>query len=332
MSDRILVTGADGFVGRYVCRRLIASKFIPVAGVRDLDKWAEFQQAVPGLYEYSLLGDLRESKNLCFRLENVSAIIHLAARVHIMRESANDPLQEYRRVNVSGMRSIALAAVAAGVRRLIFVSTVKIHGESTGEKPFREETAANPEDAYAVSKWEAEEALREVAAESGIEAVIVRPPLVYGPGVRGNFLRFIKLVDRALPLPWPKGGNCRSMIGVDNLADFLVRCVDHPKAAGQTFLVKDSEDISTLELMTRLARLLDRPVRLFPVPEPLIRLVANLTMKQAAVGKLLDSLVIDSGRSQRLLEWTPPMTLGDGLAATARWFQESRQTLETKAF
>lgn len=185
---------------------------------------------------------------------------------------------------------------------------------------------------YAISKWEAEEALRAVETKSGLEVVIVRPPLVYGPGVRGNFLRLIKLVDRALPLPWPKRTNRRSMIGVDNLADFLVQCVDHPNAAGQSFLVKDSKDISTRELMSRLARLLDRPLRLFPVPEPLIRLAARLALKGNAVSRLLDSLVIDSSQAQGLLGWTPPMTLDDGLAMTARWYMESGQSAGTKAF
>jgi nucleoside-diphosphate-sugar epimerase len=331
MNERVLVTGADGFVGRYVCRKLIASGFIPLAGVRDIRNWPELQRAVPGLSEVSLLGDLGEKQNLRPQLANVSSVVHLAARVHVTRDSVDNPLREYRRVNMDGTKSIALAAVAAGVRRLIFVSTVKVNGESTSGKPFREDMPPRPEDPYAVSKWEAEEALRAIAAENGIEVVIVRPPLVYGPGVRGNFLWLIELVDRALPLPWPKRGNCRSIIGAGNLADFLVRCVDHPKAASQCFLVKDSEDLSTFELMTRLARLLARPVRLFPVPESWIRLAATLTLQQATVGRLLDSLVIDSGHAQRLLDWIPPMTLDAGLAATARWYRELQQSARTKA-
>ena len=322
MNERVLVTGADGFVGRYVCRRLIASGFIPHAGVRTLQLWPELQRVVPGLTDYSLLGDLSAHPDLRGPLAGVSAVVHLAARVHVMRESAGDPLQEYRRVNVDGTKSIALAAVAAGVRRFIFVSTVKVHGESTSVEPFREDMTPNPEGAYAVSKWEAEEALRSLASESGLEVVIVRPPLVYGPGVRGNFLRLIRLVDRALPLPWPKRGNSRSLIGAENLADFLVRCVDHPEAAGKSFLLKDTEDISTRELITRLARLLSRPTRLVPVPEALIRLAARLTFKEEAINRVLDSLVIDSHRAQQDLQWAPPVPLDDGLAATAKWYRE----------
>ncbi|MGA2906415.1 MAG: NAD-dependent epimerase/dehydratase family protein [Terracidiphilus sp.] len=331
MNERILVTGANGFVGRYVCRKLIASGFSPVAGVRDLRIWPDLQQAIPGLNEVSLLGDLGTNLKLQGSLSGVSVVVHMAARVHVMRESARDPFQEFRKVNVNGTKSIALAAVAAGVRRLIFVSTVKIHGESTSRNSLCEDTPSNPGDSYAISKWEGEEVLRAIAAETGLEVVIVRPPLVYGPGVRGNFLRLIKLVDLAMPLPWPKEANCRSMIGADNLADFLVRCVDHPQAAGQSFLVKDSEDVSTRELITRLARLLSRPLRLFPVPEPLIRFAAKLASKQDMVSRLLDSLVIDSGRAQRLLEWVPPMTLNEGLAATARWYRQTRQPARTKA-
>jgi nucleoside-diphosphate-sugar epimerase len=212
------------------------------------------------------------------------------------------------------------------------VSTIKVNGDSTSGEPFDEDMPPAPQDAYANSKWEAEEALRSVAAESGLEVVIVRPPLVYGPGVRGNFLRLMSLVDRTLPLPWPKGENRRSMIGAENLADFLVRCVDHPKAAGRSFLVKDSEDISTRELITRLARLLGRPVRLVPVPELLIRLATRLTMKKEAAGRVLDSLVIDSDRAQQLLEWVPPVTLDEGLAATAHWYREIYLPSRTKTF
>jgi nucleoside-diphosphate-sugar epimerase len=330
MNERVLVTGANGFVGRYVCRKLIASGFLPIAGLRDLETRPELRQSIPGLNEVSHLGDLSTNPKLRDSFSGASVVMHLAARVHVMEESARDPLGEFRKVNVNGTRSIALAAVAAGVRRLIFVSTVKVHGESTSGNPFCEDTPSNPEGPYAISKWEGEEALRAVEAESGLEVVIVRPPLVYGPGVRGNFLRLIKLVDRAVPLPWPKEANCRSMIGADNLADLLVRCVDHPKAAGQSFLVKDAEDLSTRELMTRLARFLDRPSRLFPFPEPLIRFAARLASKQDAASRVLDSLVIDSGRAQELLSWVAPMTLDSGLAATARWYQESVQSARTK--
>lgn len=323
MNDRVLVTGASGFVGRVVCRKLIASGFRPTAGLRSSATWPELHTAIPGLGEVSVLGDLSANPDLQDLLSGMSVIVHLAARVHIMRESARDPLQEFRKVNVNGTRSIALAAVAAGVRRLIFVSTVKVHGESTSGTPFCEQTPDHPQDPYAISKWEAEETLRTIAAETGLEVVVVRPPLVYGPGVRGNFLRLVRLVDRALPLPWPSIANRRSMIGVDNLSDFLVRCAVHPNAAGQSFLVKDSEDLSTRELMARLAHLMKRPSRLIPFPEPAIRRLAELLSRQETFDRLFGSLVIDSTRAQQLLGWSPPRTVDEGLAATVRWYQEA---------
>ena len=332
MNERVLVTGADGFVGRYVCRKLIESGYSLRAGVRNVESIPDLKRAVPGLIDSSLLGDLGASPELRGPLDGVSAVVHLAARVHVMKESSGNPLQEFRRVNVVGTKSLARAAAEAGVRRFIFVSTIKVNGDATFGEPFHVDMPPAPQDAYAISKWEAEEALRSVAAESGLEVVIVRPPLVYGPGVRGNFLRLMRLVDRALPLPWPKTANCRSMIGAENLADFLVRCVDHPKAAGQSFLVKDSEDISTRELITRLARLLARPVHLVPVPESLIRLAARLTMKKEAAGRILDSLVVDSDCAQRLLGWVPPVTLDEGLASTARWYLETYLPSRAKAF
>jgi nucleoside-diphosphate-sugar epimerase len=323
MNERVLVTGADGFVGRYVCRKLIESGYSLRAGVRNVESIPDLQRAVPGLSDSSRLGDLGARPELRGPLAGVSAVVHLAARVHVMKESSGDPLREFRRVNVEGTKSLAYSAAAAGVRRFIFVSTIKVNGDSTSGEPFHADMPPAPQDAYAISKWEAEEALHSVAAESELEVVIVRPPLVYGPGVQGNFLRLMNLVDRALPLPWPKGENRRSMIGAENLANFLVRCVDHPEAAGRSFLVKDSEDISTRELITRLARLLARPVRLVPVPESLIRLAAKLTMKKDAAGRVLDSLVIDSDCAQELLEWVPPVTLDEGLRATTRWYRET---------
>jgi nucleoside-diphosphate-sugar epimerase len=330
MNERVLVTGADGFVGRHVCRRLIASGYIPLAGLRTLKMWPELQRAVPGLNEYSLLGDLGEYQNLNVHLVNVSAVIHLAGRPPVMSANTAGSSQNYRRVNVEGTKSVARATFAAGVRRFIFVSTVKVLGESTPTGPFTDDSPANPQNPYATSKWEAEETLREIAANTGLELVIVRPPQVYGSGVRGNFLRLMKLVDRALPIPLPKRKNRRSLLGVENLADFLVHCVDNRNAAGQAFLVKDSEDLSTRELIQQLAHLLGRPARLVPVPEPLIRLAATLALKKEEAGRFLDSLVIDPLRAQRLMQWAPPVSFDDGLAATARWYQDLKTARNAK--
>ncbi len=292
--------------------------------------WPELQRVVPGLNEYSLLGNLGEDQNLSVHLANVSAVIHLAARPPVMSANTGETSQDYRRVNVGGTKSVARAALSSGVRRFIFVSTVKVLGEATSTTPFTDDSPANPRNPYAASKWEAEETLRGIAAKTGLEVVIVRPPQVYGPGVRGNFLRLVGLVDRAVPLPLPKRKNRRSLLGAENLADFLVRCVDNQKAAGQAFLVKDSEDLSTRELIQQLAHLLGRPARLVPVPEPLIRLAATLASKKEEASRFLDSLVIDPLRAQLLMQWSPPVSFNDGLAATVRWYQDMKTATKAK--
>ena len=322
MTERVLVTGADGFIGRYVCRRLIEAGYIPHAGVRNFAHWPELRQAVPGLSDVSLLGDLSANQNFGAHLANVLAIVHLAGRTPMKNENATIASPEYQRVNVDGTRSIALAAAAAGVRRFIFVSTVKVHGESTSGKPFTEGMPPNPRNPYAASKVGSRRCASLRGGRERTGGGDRSPPQVYGPGVKGNFLRLMRLVDRGLPLPLLNGKNRRSLVGAENLADFLVHCVNHRKAANRSFLVKDTEDISTRELIARLARFLERPIRFLPLPAALIRFAAKLTGKSGEAGRVFDSLVIDSSRAQQWLEWVPPFTLNDGLAATARWYRE----------
>ena len=326
------MTGADGFVGKVVCRRLLESGYAARAGVCDGAAWPALREATTRLSEFAVLGDLGENPKLDSALENVAVIVHLAARVHIMHDKAMDPLREFRRVNVGGTAALARAAAELGVRRFVFVSTAKVNGESTSGRPFAEGDPSAPQDPYAVSKWEAEEALRSVAAKTGLEVVIVRPPLVYGPGVRANFLRLMRLVERGIPLPLPHTNNRRSLIGVENLADCLVRCVSHPGATNQTFMVSDGQDVSTRELVSRLAPPLGRSARFLPVPELALRLAARLVGRESALNRLLGSLELDSGKVRRTLEWEPPVTLDSGLEATARWYLESsRQLASPKA-
>jgi nucleoside-diphosphate-sugar epimerase len=321
--SKVLVTGADGFVGRTVCRRLIKSGYTPRAGLWNAELWPALQAATPGLGEFAVIGDLGANPNLPAAIEDVSVVVHLAARVHVMRDNAVDPLYEFRRVNVAGTAALARAAAAQGVRRFVFVSTAKVNGESTSGRPFAEGDPPAPQDPYAVSKWEAEETLRSVAAETGLEVAIIRPPIVYGPGVRANFLRLLRLVERGLPLPLPNTQNRRSMIGIENLADCLVRCVSHPGAANQTFMVSDGQDVSTRELVARLASALGRSTRFLPVPKLALRLAARLVGRESTINRLLGSLEIDSGKIRRTLEWNPPVTLDSGLEATARWYLQS---------
>jgi UDP-glucose 4-epimerase len=327
MREKVLVTGADGFVGKALCRSLLKGGYAPRAGLWSGVLWPALQAATPGLSEFAHIGDLGASPNLNGALENVGVVMHLAARVHIMQDDTVDPLKEYRRVNVGGTEALARAAANQGVRRMVFVSTAKVNGESTSGRSFTEGDPPDPQDPYAVSKWEAEEALRSVAARTGLEVAIVRPPLVYGPGVRANFLRLMRLVERGIPLPLPDTKNRRSLIGVENLADFLVRCVSHPGAANETFMVSDGEDVSTRELIARLARALGGSARFLPVPEFAVRLAARLVGKEAAVDRLLGSLVISSDKARQTLGWEPPVALDSGLAATARWYLESSRRL-----
>ena len=322
---RVLITGADGFVGRAVCRRLLESGLTPRAGLWNASTWPVLKASTPGLDEFASIGDLGAKPDLRLVFQDISVVVHLAARVHIMHDKALDPLNEFRRVNVEGTEALARAAAVQGLRRFVFVSSVKVNGESTTGRPFSEGDVPAPQDPYAVSKWEAEEALRRVSAETGLEVAIVRPPLVYGPGVRANFLRLMGLVKRGLPLPLPDTKNRRSLIGVENLADCLVRCVTHPEAANHTFMVSDGEDVSTRELVSRLAPLLGRSAWFLPVSERALRLVARLAGKEAAVERLLGSLEIDSSKVRQTLEWEPPVTLSRGLEAAASWYLESRR-------
>jgi len=327
MSDKVLVTGADGFVGRALCRRLLQAGYAPRAGLWSGALWPALQAATPGLSEYAVIGDLGADPNLNSALQNVAVVVHLAARVHIMHDDRIDPLKEYRRVNVDGTEALARAAAEQGVRRVVFVSTVKVNGESTSGNPFTEGDRPDPQDPYAVSKWEAEVALRFVAAKTGLEVVVVRPPLVYGPGVQANFLRLMRLIERGIPLPLPDTMNKRSLIGVENLADFLVLCASHPGAANETFVISDGVDVSTRDLAAQLARALGRSSRFLPVPEFAVRLAARLVGKEEAVNRLFGSLVINSDKAQQMLGWKPPVTLGSGLVATARWYLESSKQL-----
>lgn len=307
---RVLVTGADGFVGRALLPALTKAGHAARAAVR-VPRADSAPDAVA-------IGDIGPETDWTAALDGIEAVIHLAARVHVMRETATDPLDQFRRVNVEGTRRLATAA-AAGVRRFVFVSSVKVNGEETAERPFTEADIPLPEDPYGISKWEAEQILGGTA--SGMETVVLRPPLVYGPGVKGNFLSLLKLCNRGWPLPLGAIGNARSLIYVGNLADALVRAVDHPAAAGETFLVSDGEAVSVPELVRRIAAALDRPARLLPVPPGLLRAGAALIGRPGAAKRLLGSLVVDDQRIRKILAWQPPFTMVEGLRETAAWFR-----------
>jgi nucleoside-diphosphate-sugar epimerase len=259
----------------------------------------------------------------CWReaLRYVSVVVHLAARTHVLRETATDSMSAYRRVNVKGTERLARAAVEAGVKRMVFVSSIKVNGERTETQPLRETDEPRPEDAYGKTKWEAEQTLWRIAERSELEVTVLRPPLVYGPGVKGNFLALVRAIDKGLPLPLASVNNKRSLIYVGNLVSAIIACVRDGRSSGQTFLVSDGEDVSTPEIIRRIAHALGRRPRVFPIPLSLLRMGGRLLGKGDQVARLTDSLQLDNGFLARELGWLPPYTLDHGIAETVRWYR-----------
>lgn len=316
---RVLVTGATGFVGGALVRRLGAEPgMVPVAGVRRVPAPAEAS------VEYLALGDLEDCRVSPQDLQGFSAMVHAAARVHVMHDHAADPLAEFRRVNVQGTLALARAAAAAGVSRFVFLSSVKVNGEASrpGEPIRADDAPVPPSDPYGLSKYEAEQGLRRIADETGMELVIVRPPLVYGPGVRANFLSLMRWLRLGIPLPLSGVDNRRSFVALDNLVDLLVCCVRHPAAANQTLLVSDGDDISTSELLRRLGAAMGRPARLWG--SRLVRRLLIATGRDSLVQRLYGSLQLDIDKTRELLGWTPPVRSEQALRETAEHFLRRR--------
>lgn len=311
-----MVTGPTGFIGKRLCTVLRRDG----ATVRTASRRAIGTEIVHDDKESVIIDDIGAYTDWSSAVMGVDVVIHLAGRAHIMREQSADPLASYRQVNTEGTVRLARAAASAGVRRFIFVSTIKVNGESTSIKAFHENDLPNPIDPYAISKWEAEQSLWQIARETNLDVVVVRPALVYGPGVKGNFLSLLRYIRSGLPLPLSDCDNRRSFIGLTNLVDLLVRCTTHPSAAGETFLVADGEDLSTEELVRRAARALGRPARLLPIPAPWLRFGARLVGRKAIYERLCGSLRVDSGKARRLLDWAPPYSVDEELGDTARWF------------
>jgi nucleoside-diphosphate-sugar epimerase len=266
------------------------------------------------------VGNIGPETNWSGALDQVDCVVHLAARVHVMKDTAADPLAEFRRTNTAGTEHLARCAAAAGVKRLVFVSTIKVNGEETRDRPFTESDPARPGDPYGISKWEAEQALARVATDTGLEYVILRPPLVYGPEVKGNFLKLLSAIERGVPLPLAAIANRRSLLYLGNLVDTLILAATHSAAAGRTFLVSDGQDVSSPELVLRLAKEMDAPGRLLHCPRSLLRLGGRMLGRADAVSRLVESLQVDSSAIQRELGWEPPFSVEDGLRATAQWY------------
>jgi len=312
---KVMLTGASGFVGRSLLERLHQEGYELVAPSRTPLAGAPVGVCNP------LVGELAADVHWGGSLESVSVVIHSAARVHVMNETADDPLVEFRKANVEGTVSLARQAAAAGVRRFVFISSIKVNGEGTEPgQPYRADDTPAPQDPYGVSKMEAEQALRAVASETGLEVVIIRPVLVYGPGVKANFRSMMSWLSKGVPLPLGATGNKRSLVAVDNLVDLIATCIEHPAAANQTFLVSDGEDLSTTQLLQRMGSALGRPARLLPVPASLLQAGAAMLGRRAIAQRLCGSLQVDITKTRELLGWTPPVSVDNALRRTAHAF------------
>ncbi len=319
MADRILVTGANGFVGSALCHRLRAEGVLVRRGVRDRSSIPDGGGSADHEFDWVVLHGHSTDTETQRALDGVQAVIHLAARVHIMEDRAADPLLEFRRVNRDWTERLARAAARQGVRRFVYMSSIKVNGEMT-DAPFTEQDVPNPQDPYAISKWEAELALAAVSSETGLETVVVRSPLVYGPGVGGNFLQLLNVLRRGIPVPLALANNRRSLIYRGNLVEVLFQCARDVRAAGQTYVVSDGEDLSTPELIRRLAKAVGVSARLWNFPLPILRLIGRALGKSMVIDRLLGSLQVDSSKIRRELGWQPPYCVDQGLAETASWY------------
>jgi nucleoside-diphosphate-sugar epimerase len=307
MIPRLLITGATGFVGKAVCEQAVRHGLAVKGALR-------IHGEVPNCIEPFVVGEINVARDWGSALRDVNAVIHLAARVHVMHDTEADPLTAFRAVNVQGTLNLARQAAAAGVKRFVFISSVKVNGESTPPgRAFTEADAPNPQDAYGQSKHEAEQGLRQFNADTGMEVVIIRPPLVYGPGVKANFAALMRVVQRGWPLPLGAVHNQRSLVALSNLVDFIVACITHPQAANQTFLVSDGQDLSTTELVRGMARAAGVPARLLPVPVWALQAGASLLGKGDTVQRLCGNLQVDISKARSLLGWVPPVTVEEGL-------------------
>jgi len=316
---RVLLSGASGFVGRALLARLSADPSCEVV--------AAVRQPLPDVASPArqvIIRSLDKDSDWQGPLMGINAVIHCAARVHVMNDNAADPLTEFRKVNVEGSLNLARQAAAAGVKRFIFISSIKVNGEGTEPgKPYTVEDTPAPVNPYGISKMEAEQGLKTLAAETGMEVVIIRPVLVYGPGVKANFRSMMSWLNKGIPLPLGAISNKRSLVALDNLVDLIVTCIDHPAAANQIFLVSDGEDLSTTELLQRMAAALGRPARLLPIPARLFEFSAFLLGQRAIAQRLCGSLQVDIQKTCDLLEWTPPLTVDAALRKTAAHFLQN---------
>ncbi len=309
---KILITGATGFVGKRLCNELQNDSHEVYVAIRK-----KTESVVEKIYQFEI-GDLSAEIDWSKVLQGVEVVVHTAARVHIMNDSVVDPITEFRRVNTAATLTLARQAATSGVKRFIFISSIKVNGEMTKPNhPFQPDDAFIPVDPYALSKYEAEQGLLKVAEETRMELVIIRPPLVYGAGVRANFASMMKWIKIGIPLPLGAVRNQRSFVALENLVSFIIHCIDHPKAAHEIFLISDGEDVSTTELLRKVAKVFGQKAFLLPVPITWMRLVATLMGKSDVTNRLFGSLQVDSSKVYELLGWKQVITMDEQLKKTA---------------
>lgn len=320
---RFLITGANGFVGKALCTELSRRGDAVTAAVRSTSSVVDVGSMVVGAID----GDT----DWHTALREIDVVIHLAARVHVMKDDAADPLTEFLNVNLHGTENLARQAAQAGVKRLVYVSSIKVNGEGTTEnQPYSESDQANPQDPYGISKWRAEQALQHIAQETGLEVVMVRPTLVYGAGVKGNFISLMAAIDKGIPLPLAGAKNLRSLLYVGNLVDALIACATHPDAAGKTYLLSDGEDVSTAMLVEKIAAALGRKSRSFYFPSGVLRAAAGVLGRSAQVDRLFGSLQVSNQKIRNELNWHPPFTVEQGLRATVDWYNRRTQNSQER--
>ncbi len=313
MNNKVLVTGANGFVGQALC-----------AALRERGEIVRSAVRVAHDAEQVTVGEINANTDWTKALQGCATVIHLAARVHVMNDTSSNPLDEFRKINLHGTENLARQAAAVGVKRFVYVSSIGVNGALTLDgRIFNELDVPNPHNEYALSKWEAEQSLLRTYQEIGLEIVIIRPPLVYGANAPGNFGQIFNAIARGVPLPLAAAHNARSLVYVGNLVDALITCATHPKAAGKTYLVSDRVDVSTAMLVREIAVALNRPDRSFYFPPAVLRAIAGLLGKSAQVDRLFGSLQIDSQKIRTELGWTPPYTLQQGLQTTADWYRNT---------